>query len=229
MTELPVDMNVLKREAAERAVEFVRSGTVLGLGTGSTTTFVVRAIGRKLKDGELDRLVGIPTSTDTRDLARSLGIVLSTLDEHPVVDLTIDGADEVDPAGNLIKGGGGALLWEKIVATASRQLVIVVDESKMVERLGLGFALPVEVVAFGWKTHEETIRELGAEPVLRRDASGAPFRTDEGHYIIDCRFADGITAPQTVSSTLMDRPGVVETGLFLGMSPEIVVGRSAEV
>lgn len=229
MTGAPVDMNALKREAAERAVEFVRSGMVLGLGTGSTTTFAVREIGRKLEDGELERLVGIPTSTDTRDLAQSLGIVLSTLEEHPVVDLTIDGADEVDPDGNLIKGGGGALLWEKIVATASRQLVIVVDESKMVERLGLGFALPVEVVAFGWKTHERTIRELGAEPALRRDISGAPFCTDEGHYIIDCRFAEGIADPHAASRTLMERPGVVETGLFLEMSPEVVVGRSAKV
>ncbi|MFQ5704311.1 MAG: ribose 5-phosphate isomerase A [Gemmatimonadales bacterium] len=228
MSGVEHDVTALKRDAAERAVEFVRPGMVVGLGTGSTTRFAIEALGRKLESRELTDVVGIPTSTETRDLARRLGLTLSTLEQHPVIDLTIDGADEVDPAGNLIKGGGGALLWEKIVATASRKLVIVVDEGKLVERLGKTFALPVEVVAFGWNTHEGALRELGAQPVLRCDPSGAAFRTDEGHYILDCRFPEGIVDPAMVSRTLVERPGVVETGLFFGMEPEVIVGRSLE-
>ncbi len=220
------DLVAQKRDAAERAVQLVCSGMVLGLGTGSTAKFAVEAIGRRLASGELEALTAVPTSNQTRDLARSLGIPLTTLDEHPVVDLTIDGADEIDPAENLIKGGGGALLREKIVATASRKLVIVADETKLVERLGASFPLPIEVVRFGWKAHAAPLRELGAEPELRRNAAGSPYETDEGHYILDCRFAGGIPDPALVERTLRSRPGVVETGLFLGMSPEVIVGRS---
>jgi ribose 5-phosphate isomerase A len=153
-----------------------------------------------------------------------LGIPLTTLEAHPQVDLTIDGADEVDPQGNLIKGHGGALLWEKIVATASRRLVIVVDPSKRVSRLGSTRALPVEVVAFGWRTHEPAIRALGASPALRRTPSGDPLRTDEGHYILDCTFPGGIPDLHAVEQALKRRPGVVETGLFLGFRPEVIVG-----
>jgi len=213
-----------KREAAEQAVERVVSGTVVGLGTGSTAAFAVEAIGRRLAEGSLRDIVGIPTSEATRELAEQCGIPLTTLNDHPAVDLTIDGADEVDPDGNLIKGGGGALLWEKIVAAATRDYVIIVDASKMVARLGKGFPLPVEVMPFGWRTHVAAIRDLGAEPLLRAQADGTPFTTDGGHYILDCRFPNGIVDAAAVEQTLTMRPGVVETGLFLGMRPTVIVG-----
>lgn len=217
-----------KRRAAEEAVAHVQSGMVLGLGTGSTAALAVEAIGRKLADGELTGIVGIPTSTRTRDQAHSLGIPLTTLEEHPVVDLTIDGADEVDPQGNLIKGGGGALLWEKIVAAATTLYIIVVDASKLVERLGAGTAVPIEVMPFGWGTHLEPMRALGGEPTLRRDDAGEPYLTDGGHYIIDVGFAGGIADPNAVDGALRSRPGVVETGLFLGMEPRVIVGHLPE-
>lgn len=219
---------LLKRHAAEEAVAHVRSGMVLGLGTGSTAALAVEAIGRKLAAGELADIVGIPTSTRTRDQSRSLGIPLTTLEEHPAVDLTIDGADEVDPHGNLVKGGGGALLWEKIVAAATELYIIVVDESKLVERLGAGFAVPIEVMPFGWGTHLEPMRSLGGEPLLRRDDAGEPYLTDGGHYIIDVAFPGGMEDPGSVDRALRDRPGVVETGLFLDMDPLVIVGRAPE-
>ena len=225
MSERAIDIAALKRDAAEQAVQHVRSGMAVGLGTGSTAKFAVEALGRKLENGELRDIVGVPTSNQTRALAESVGIPLVTLETHPALDLTIDGADEIDPQGNLIKGGGGALLREKIVATASRKLCIVADESKLVACLGQSFPLPVEVVAFGWQTHEPTLRELGAQPTLRLADSGEPFRTDEGHYIIDCTFAGGISDLHLVDHTLTSRPGVVETGLFLDMSPAVIVGR----
>ncbi len=213
-----------KREAGQRAAKLVQSGMVVGLGTGSTAAFAVEAIGRRLSSGELRDVVGVPTSEQTRHFAEQLALPLTTLNEHPKVDLTIDGADEVDPSGNLIKGGGGALLWEKIVAAATRQYVIVVDASKLVERLGQHFALPVEVVPFGWRTHEEAIRALGAQPTLRVGRTGDPILTDGGHYILDCRFPSGIEDAWLVDRMLRTRPGVVETGLFLGMRPRVIVG-----
>ena len=217
----------LKRIAAEKAVARVESGMVLGLGTGSTAALAVEAIGRRLAAGELSGIVGIPTSKRTRDQAESLGIPLTTLEDHPVVDVTIDGADQVDPEGNLVKGGGGALLWEKIVAAATSLYVIVVDESKLVQRLGKGFPVPVEVMPFGWKTHLPAMRELGGEPELRTADAGAPYVTDGGHYIIDVTFPDGLGDPEHADHVLLHRAGVVETGLFLGMAPEVIVGRPA--
>jgi ribose 5-phosphate isomerase A len=216
----------VKQDAAERAVEHVRSGMAVGLGTGSTAKFAVEAIGRRLKAGDLQNVVGVPTSVETRELATSLEIPLTTLGSHPVLDLTIDGADEIDPDGNLIKGGGGALLWEKIVATASKQLFIVADASKLVDRLGKEFPLPVEVVRFGWEVHDVALRRLGAEPVLRCNSDAVPYLTDEGHYIIDCKFENGIDDPAGMQQSLVSRPGIVETGLFLGMKPEVIIGRA---
>ncbi len=221
------DLDEAKREAAKRAAREVCSGMVVGLGTGSTANFAVEAIGRRLAQGELENVCGIPTSTRTRDLAISVGIPLTDLNAHPVVDLTLDGADEVDPAGNLIKGGGGALLREKIVASASRRFLIMVDETKLVARLAEAFPVPVEVVPFGWKVQEVRLRELGSDPILRVDAAGTPFRTDDGHHIIDCTFAGGITDLQATENAIRSRPGVVETGLFLEMSPEVFLGRSS--
>jgi ribose 5-phosphate isomerase A len=218
------DVARAKREAAEQAATQVKSGMVVGLGTGSTARFAVEAIGRRLEQRELENIVGIPSSARTRDLALAAGIQLTSLNDHPVVDLTIDGADEVDPSGNLIKGGGGALLWEKMVAAASKRLLIVVDESKLVSRLGVSSALPVEVVKFGWKVHAAALLEMGAEPELRVTA-GEPYVTDEGHYIIDCRFTEGIADPRTTHQAIVGRAGVVETGLFVDMAPEVIVGR----
>jgi ribose 5-phosphate isomerase A len=213
-----------KREAGERAAHLVQSGMVVGLGTGSTAAYAVEAIGRRISTGSLKDIVGIPTSDRTRELAERLGIPLTTLNDRPRVDLTIDGADEVDPSGDLIKGGGGALLWEKIVAAASRRYVIIVDSSKLVERLGERFPLPVEVVPFGWRTHLDAIRAVGGEPVLRTARDGQPVLTDGGHVLLDCRFPSGIENARLVERVLRARPGVVETGLFLGMQPQVIVG-----
>jgi ribose 5-phosphate isomerase A len=213
----------LKRQAAERAVELVEDGMVLGLGTGSTARFALEALAERRQRGELQAIVGIPTSVATQQAAELLGVPLTTLEDHPRIDLTLDGADEVDPSLDLIKGLGGALLWEKIVASASERLVILVDETKLVDRLGKKAPLPVEVVPFGWTTHVEVARTLGAEPTLRRH-NGQPFRTDGGHYILDCRFPDGIADARAVEDALRDRVGVVETGLFLGLATTVVVG-----
>jgi ribose 5-phosphate isomerase A len=216
----------LKRRAAEQGVQRIESGMLVGLGSGSTATLAIEALGRKLASGELRDIVGVPTSIRTKALAEALGIPLTTLDDRQHLDLTIDGADEADPRGDLIKGGGGALLWEKIVAVASRRYVIVVDETKVVRVLGERFPLPVEVVPFGWRTHLDAIVALGATPSLRVGGSGQPFVTDAGNYLIDCRFPNGMADPRQVDRVLRDRPGVVETGLFLGMAPEVIVGRS---
>jgi len=216
----------LKRRAAEQGVEHIQSGMVVGLGSGSTAALAIEALGRRLTRGELRDVVGVPTSIRTKALAESLGIPLTTLDDRQQLDLTIDGADEVAPNGDLIKGGGGALLWEKIVGVASRRYVIVVDESKVVRILGERFPLPVEVVPFGWRTHLDAIVALGATPALRLGDGGAPFVTDAGNYLLDCRFRAGIVDPREVDRVLCDRPGVVETGLFLGMAPEVIVGRN---
>jgi ribose 5-phosphate isomerase A len=199
---------------------------IVGLGTGSTANHAIKAIGRDLKSGRLENIQGIATSRRSSALAISLGIPVATLDEYPVVDITIDGADEVDHTGNIIKGGGGALLREKIVAVATKLYVIIIDETKLVERLGVAFPLPVEVVDFGLRTHEALIRALGAEPVLRCDADGSPFRTAAGNLIFDCQFSGGIADPTEVQHTLKSQPGIVETGLFLGMNPEVIVGRT---
>jgi ribose 5-phosphate isomerase A len=217
-----------KRRAALEAVELVASGMVLGLGTGSTVRYAIEEIGRRISRGELRDVVGVPTSKATERLAEEVGVPLVSLNDRLAVDLTIDGADEVDPKGNLIKGHGGALLREKIVASASERLVIVVDRSKLVERLGVSRALPVEVVAFGWRVNQRALRELGCDPILRVDAGGAPYVTDEGHYLLDCRFESGIADPEALESEIRRLPGVVETGLFLGFHPQVIVGEDRE-
>ncbi len=218
----------LKRRAAQRAVELVEDGMKLGLGTGSTARHVLEAIAVRRSAGELEHVVGVPTSRDTRGRAGELGIPLSTLDDLPRLDLTLDGADEVDPALNLIKGLGGALLWEKIVAAASDRVVIVVDETKLVDRLGARSPVPVEVVPFGWRTLLAPLSRLGARPALRNDRNGDPFRTDGGHFILDCAFDHRLDAP-ALERELQRLPAVVETGLFIGMADTIVVGGEREI
>ena len=212
-----------KRHAAERAVEFVEDGMVLGLGTGSTARHVMNVLSERLRDGALRDIVGVPTSKSTDWYARECGLRVETLEKEPRIDLAIDGADEVDPELDLIKGLGGALLWEKIVATAAERLVIVVDDSKIVQRLGTRAPLPVEVVPFGWSTHLSFLDALGAEPTLRRTENGAPFTTDSGNLVLDCRFEEGIERPEEVEDALRQRVGVVESGLFLGLAYAVVV------
>jgi ribose 5-phosphate isomerase A len=213
----------LKRQAAERAAGLVEDGMKLGLGTGSTARLVLEALAARRERGQLSSIVGVPTSVDTREQAARLGIPLATLDDEPRLDLTLDGADEVDPGLELIKGLGGALLWEKIVAAASARLVIVADESKLVDRLGTKAPVPVEVVPFGWRTLAQPLTALGAEPRLRTTEDGSPFTTDGGHYILDCRFEAGLDDPYQVEDRIRRMPAVVETGLFLGMAGMVVV------
>jgi ribose 5-phosphate isomerase A len=213
----------LKRAAAERAAEWIRDGMTLGLGTGSTVRHLLDVIAERRAAGDWHAVVGIPTSEDTTARARRLGIPLATLAERPRVDLTIDGADEVDPLLRLIKGLGGALLREKIVAAASSALVIVADESKVVERLGTRAPLPVEVERFGEAIQPDFIRRLGADPVLRRGDDGTPVVTDGGNHVFDCRFAEGIEDPEGLERDLALRPGVLECGLFLGMATAAVI------
>lgn len=195
----------------------------LGLGTGSTARHVLDVIAERRAAGDLRSIVGIPTSRETADYAAARGIPLATLDEVTALDLAVDGADEVDPALDLIKGLGGALLWEKIVAAAAARFIVVVDESKRVTRLGTRAPLPVEVVPFGWRTQLAHLRALGAEPVLRCNAAGTPFLTDGGHVIIDCRFDGGIADAALLEQALDARPGIVDSGLFLGMAEVVII------
>ena len=210
----------LKRAAAERAAELVTDGMRLGLGTGSTAAFFVAAIGERVRKGL--RVAGVPTSEATREQAQREGIPLTTLDETPELDLTVDGADEIDDDLRLIKGGGGALLREKIVASVSRRMIVVADGSKHVAKLGR-FPLPIEVVPFGLTAVEQAIarllHSLGAsgDLALRRAADGAPYVTDGGHFILDAHLGR-IEKPNVLASTLNNIPGVVEHGLFIGLA-----------
>lgn len=207
-------MKRLKRQAGEAACEYVKDGMVVGLGTGSTVHYTIKELGRMVNRGL--RIVGIPTSIRSENLARQCRIPLSNLHEHPHVDLSIDGADEVDPKLNLVKGMGGALVREKIVASVSRRLIVVVDESKRVEKLGTKSPVPVEVLPFGWTAGVKRIEELGAEVDLRRSRR-IPFVSDNGNYILDCRFKE-IPSPKRLEAKLNNIPGVVENGIFVGLA-----------
>jgi ribose 5-phosphate isomerase A len=223
-----MDPNSEKQAAAEAAAEEVRSGMIVGLGSGSTAALAVRAIGRRVAQGL--EIIGVPTSDKTAELARSLGIRLSTLDEHHRIDLTIDGADEVEQGTlNLVKGLGGALLREKLVASATTRLVIIVDESKIVERLRLHQGpIPVEVVPFGFETTADRLRAMGAVMARRNLADGQPFITDGGNCILDCGFPSAETAT-ALQQQLDGTVGVVEHGLFLGMTAKVIIGLAGRV
>jgi ribose 5-phosphate isomerase A len=216
------EQDELKQKAALRALEFVESGMVVGLGTGSTTAFAVIGIGERIKSGDLKNIVGIPTSIRTETLAREWDIPLCRLDDQPTIDVTIDGADEVDPDLNLIKGGGGALLREKVVAQASRQNIIIVDESKLSPRLGTRWALPVEVIPFAAKTAEEFLKSQGAAVTLRLADNGQPYQTDQNNFILDANFGE-MADPNLVAASLNERAGIVEHGLFLGLASDVIV------
>src|SRR5262245_17569903 len=210
-----------KQEAAERAVELVSSGMVVGLGTGSTAIFAVRRIGEWLRAGRLRDVVGVPTSRAIEAEARRLGIPLA-FDGAREIDLTIDGADEVDPDLELIKGGGGALFHEKIVAQASRREIIVVDDAKLSPRLGTEWAVPVEIVPFAWRSQARYLESLGARVTRRPGADGQPFVTDEGNWILDCAFGP-IASPRELAERLDARTGIVEHGLFIGLATDVIV------
>jgi ribose 5-phosphate isomerase A len=216
----------LEKEAAGRAsLRFVRDGDIVGLGTGSTAAYAVRFLGEQVRAGL--RIRGIPTSVQTKELATSLGIPLTTLDEFHQIDVTIDGADEFDPQLNLIKGGGGALLREKIIASASRELVIIADASKQVAVLGK-FPLPVEVIGFAQPLVASRIAALGASVKMRLDKNGNPFTTDEGHRILDCSFGQ-ISDPPGLARELKAMPGVVDHGLFIGMATVVLMAKGEKV
>jgi ribose 5-phosphate isomerase A len=216
----------LEKEAVARAsLRFVRDGNIVGLGTGSTAAYVVRFLGERVQAGL--KIRGIPTSVQTKELAASVGIPLTTLDEFQQIDVTIDGADEFDPQLHLIKGGGGALLREKIIASASRQVVIIADSSKQVAVLGK-FPLPVEVIPFAQLLVAKRIAALGAAVKLRQDAKGDPFVSDEGHHILDCGFGQ-IPDPPALARKLSDMPGVVEHGLFIDLASVVLMAKGENV
>jgi ribose 5-phosphate isomerase A len=218
--------NEEEKEAAGRAAsKLVRDGDVVGLGTGSTAYFAVVALGERVKAGL--KIIGIPTSVQTADLARAVGIPLTTFDEHPEIDITIDGADEVGPKLNLIKGGGGALLREKVVASASKKMVVVADSGKIVPVLGK-FPLPVEIIAFARAVVEKKIVALGGSPKLRTRPDGSPYVTDNGNPILDCSFGKITDAP-ALALALSNVPGIVEHGLFIGLASLALVGRGDRV
>jgi ribose 5-phosphate isomerase A len=218
----------LKRKAAERAADFLSDVRILGLGTGSTAAHFAEVIAERRAAGELLDLVAVPTSIQTQRLAEELGIPLSTLKENRRLDLTVDGADEVDPNLDLIKGHGGALTREKIVASASARMVVIVDESKLVDCLGDRFTVPVEVVQFGWEVTCDRLAELGAEWALREGDDG-PYITDQGNYIVDCGFGDALREPDPIARAVNNCPGVVEHGLFLGIADHVVVAAESGV
>lgn len=218
----PGELARLKREAAEYAVEFIRSGMTVGLGTGSTAAYAVRRIAEFYASGRLRDIVVFATSSGVGREAEKLGLPMLGEDLPREIDVTIDGADEVDPDLNLIKGGGGALLREKIAAQASRREIIIVDEGKMSSQLGTHFPVPVEVLPYGWRSQARHLFSLGAEPVLRTLSGGDPFRTDQGNLILDCRFGP-IADPEELAHKLEARAGIIEHGLFVHLAHDVIV------
>jgi ribose 5-phosphate isomerase A len=217
----------LKRAAAEAAAELVQDGMVVGLGTGSTAAFAVAALARRHRQGL--RFIGIPTSQRTATQARAAGVPLTSFAEHRQIDLTIDGADEVERGTlNLIKGLGGALLHEKIVAAASRRLVIIVDGTKLVDQLGTHAPVPVEVVAFGLEATQAALQSLGARAGLRRSPAGEAFLTDSGNRILDCGFG-AIADPARLEERIRRVVGVVESGLFIGLAHAVFVAEATGI
>jgi len=211
----------LKKLAAEKAVDEIKDGMIVGLGTGSTMKYTLKKLGELVRKGL--NIQGIATSVNTKRIAQEEGIPLTTIDEHPEIDITIDGADEVDGSLNLIKGGGGALTREKIIAFSSKKVVIIVDDSKIVKALGIDFPLPVEVVKFGWTSTKKALEGFGCEVVRREIIQGEPFITDNGNYILDCDF-EHITEPEQLEKDINNIPGVVENGLFINLAHQVIVG-----
>lgn len=219
-------MTEVKTLAAREALKLVKSGMTLGLGSGSTATLFIHELGAAIACGDLKEIVGIPTSKASEQLARSLEIPIVDFSTHAGVDLAIDGADEVDPQLNLIKGLGGALLREKIVEQTAKTMVIIVDESKIVSKLGTKGPLPVEITPFALDQHKRFLESLGSTPVLRVESDGKPFVTDNHNYIFHCTFARGIDDPAALARKLADRAGIVEHGIFLNMASSVIIASS---
>ena len=217
-----------KRRAADAAMEQVQSGMVLGLGSGTTVAYALQRLAKMLRAGKIVDICGVPSSIQTEIQAQQLGIPLTGLDRHPILDLTIDGADEVDPDLNLIKGGGGALLREKVLAQASRRTVFIVDQSKLSPRLGSHWPLPVEVIHFAVKSIENYLTSIEASVELRQTAKGTLFRTDQNNVIIDANFGP-IENARELATKLADRAGIVAHGLFLDMADEVIVAEEHAV
>lgn len=210
----------MKRIAAEKSVERVENGMIVGLGTGSTVEYAIKKLGERINTGL--KIEGIPTSLKTKKLALQHNIPLVDLNDYPEIDLTIDGADEVDSHLNLIKGGGGALTREKIVAYHSKKEIIVIDETKVVKKLGIGFPVPVEVTKFGWKATKKSLEELSCTIELRTIMDEV-YITDNSNYILDCDFGK-IDEPETLEKEINSIPGVIENGLFIDLVDEVIVG-----
>jgi ribose 5-phosphate isomerase A len=217
---MEINRDELKKRAAERAVEFVKDGQLIGLGTGSTTLFALQALGKKVREGM--KIVGVPTSKHTETIAREFGIPLTDLNQVEKLDIVIDGADEVDNDFNMIKGGGGALTREKLVAISANLKINVVDQNKLVTRLGKGFAVPVEVLPFAWSLSARFLKKLNCEPKLR-EKDGRVFATDNDNYILDCKFNE-IEDVASLEKSMKLVPGVLECGLFVGICDVIIIG-----
>lgn len=218
MSSLTPDQH--KAQAARKAVEYIQDGHILGLGTGSTVQHFLTALGERVQNGL--RVRGVPTSQATATYATQLGIPLLGNDDPWDIDVAIDGADQVDPQLNLIKGGGGALLREKIVARAAKKFIVIIDQAKHRPHLGLPFPLPVEILSFGWRTTQRHLEKMGW-PAPRREQQGKPCMTDNGNYLLDIQIPD-IADPATLESTLLYLPGVVECGLFIHMASLVITG-----
>jgi ribose 5-phosphate isomerase A len=215
------EIQEFKMQAAKEAATYLKSEMIIGLGSGTTATYAIRVIAKLIQSGVLENIFGIPSSVKAARLAQELGIPLTNLEEHPEIDITIDGADEVDPDLNLIKGGGGALLREKILAQASKELIIVVDESKLTPRLGSKWPVPVEVLPFAWKTEAIFMESLGAEIVLRKMPDETLFKTDQGNLIIDAKFGE-IQNPRDLAQKLQQRAGIIEHGIFIDLASLVI-------
>lgn len=215
-----IDTNEIKKMLGEEAATFVTNGMIVGLGTGSTANYLLHALAGRVKNGL--EFTGVPTSEQTQKLAEQLGIRVIDLNDAVEIDIAIDGADEVSDDLNLMKGGGGAMLKEKMVAYSARKFVVLADETKMVRQLGK-YPLPVEVVQFGWRKVQQQIGALGCKKVTLRERNGSVLVSDEGHYIIDCEF-ETISDPQSLNEKIRSIPGVVETGLFINIAESVLVG-----
>jgi ribose 5-phosphate isomerase A len=211
----------LKKLAGEEAVKHIEDDMIVGLGTGSTVEYTLRKLGELVNEGF--KIKGIPTSVHTKRIAKGEKIPLTTLDENPEIDVTIDGADEVDSNLNLIKGGGGALTREKIIAFNSKKVIIVIDDSKVVKALGIDFPLPVEIIKFGWTSTKKILEEFGCNVELREIMKNEPYITDNGNYILDCEF-ERIDNPVQLEKDINSIPGVVENGLFINLVNKVIVG-----
>lgn len=219
------DMTTLKLKAAAAAVDLVESGMVVGLGHGSTAELAVQRLHQVMLAGRLENIIGVPCSKATEEQARGFDIPLATVEEQPVIDVTIDGADEVDENLNLIKGGGGALLREKLVAQSSKREVIVIDPSKLSTKLGEKWPVPVEVIPFAWSAQQRYLESLGAEVKVRQTADGRPFITDQGNMILDANFGP-IDDPADLAAKIKSRTGIVDHGLFVNIATDVIVAKS---